>query len=91
MAESVDLVIQHESEGTIKWEQWWVAKHGYERRDLPTYEDYLSFIDVDLAHNGLPRLTRRGDQIVIPRVPVDRVSIATQVVEYHGFRVLPPE
>jgi hypothetical protein len=87
MPDTADLIIEWRTEGQIRWEDWWVRQHGHTRRDAPTFDDYLSFIDFDLSNNGLPRLTRLGEDIVIPRVPSQRIDVARQVVEYHGFRV----
>ena len=85
----VDLVITRESEGQIHWEDWWVRRHGQVRHKIPTFDDYLGFIDFDLSQNGLPRLSRDGERIVLKRVPRPRVGVAQQIVEYHGFRAEP--
>jgi hypothetical protein len=82
----VDLVISRQSEGSIHWEDWWLRRHGQVRHDIPTFDDYLGFIDFDLSNNGLPRLSRAGDKIVLKRVPLARVAVARQIIEYHGFK-----
>jgi hypothetical protein len=82
----VDLVIGRQSEGFIHWEDWWVRRHGQSRLDTPTFDDYLGFIDFDLSTNGLPRLSRDGDKVVLKRVPREKVAVARQIIEYHGFK-----
>ncbi len=82
----VDLVVSRQSDGSIHWEDWWVRRHGQVRHNIPTFDDYLGFIDFDLSNNGLPRLSCDGDRIVLKRVPLGRVAVARQIIEYHGFR-----
>lgn len=86
MADVVDLVIIQESEGEIRWEDWWVRRNGHTRQAIPTFDDYLGFIDFDLTQNGLPRLSWLGDKIVLRRVQREKEPLARQVVEYHGFK-----
>jgi hypothetical protein len=89
MGDLVDLVVTRESEGSIRWEDWWVRRNGHTRQTMPTFEDYLGFIDYDLSNNALPRLSREGTRIVLRRVPRARVVAAQQIVAYHGFRAVP--
>lgn len=86
MRDVVDLVVTQVADGEIRWEDWWVSRNGHARHDIPTFDDYLGFIDFDLSQNGLPRLTRVGERIVLKRVPAAKVAVAQQVVSYHGFR-----
>ena len=89
MRDVIDLVVTRFGEGTIHWQDWWVQRHGRVRHDIPSLDDYLGFIDYDLSNNGLPRLSRDGGRIVLKRVPIDRVAVARQIIEYHGFRAEP--
>ncbi|MEU9978913.1 hypothetical protein [Streptomyces sp. NPDC051014] len=89
MRDVVDLVVTRQSDGSIHWEDWWVRRHGRTRQNIPSFDDYLGFIDFDLAHNGLPRLSQDGERVVLKRVPLARVAAVRHIVEYHGFRADP--
>ncbi|MGC4795621.1 hypothetical protein ACLQ3H_16045 [Micromonospora saelicesensis] len=89
MRDVVDLVVTQVTDGEIRWEDWWLRRHGKVRHQIPTFDDYLGFIDFDLANNSLPRLRRDGERIVLKRVPLATVAAVQRIVEYHGFRAEP--
>jgi hypothetical protein len=89
MQDQVDVFIEWTGQNEeIRWEQWWVARHGHTRATLPTFDDYLGFIDYDLTINGLPRLSRVDGRIAIRRVRRDSLDLVRDIVESHGFRVV---
>ena len=88
MGQTVDLVIDWTGDNVdIRWEDWWVRRHGKTRTRIPTYDEYLGFVDYDLGINNLPRLIRRNGKIIIPGVPLDREALAAEIARDHGFVV----
>ena len=89
MGGTVDLIIDWtgDDQSGIRWEEWWVRRHGRNRTRIPTYDEYLGFVDYDLGINNLPRMIRRNGRIIIPRVPLDRERMAAEIARDHGFRV----
>ena len=88
MGQTVDLVIDWTGDNVdIRWEDWWVRRFGKNRTRIPTYDEYLGFVDYDLGINNLPRLIRRNGKIIIPEVPLDREDLAGEIARDHGFLV----
>lgn len=89
-----DVYIRWEHDGAIKWQPWWVARHGHTRERIPGEDDHIGFANFDLSNNGCPRISRVGGSLVVQGAREESLDLIRQVMEYHGFvitRVAPSQ
>lgn len=82
------LTVRWSREGEVKWEDWWTRDHGKRLQQASSEQEHVGFANYDLAQNGLPELTPKGDgSFALPVIPEARLQAAIDVLGYHGFAV----
>lgn len=82
------LRVEWVKQGEIKWEKWYVEKKGYLIDKIPGLKDHISFANFDLKKNGCPPIVVDGKTLEVQDVPSHKLRIATQVLTYHGFKII---
>ena len=84
----VTLQIAWVKQGTIKWEEWYVERHGKRLEKMPVLKDHVSFANYDLQLNNCPTIVLGEDKLEIQDVPEGKLGPVARILEYHGFRIL---
>lgn len=72
--------------GNKSWNDWWVKLHGAQIPREGTFQEHVSFVNYDLARNGLPKISVTGEgAATISLHSADELRIAVNLLRYHGF------
>lgn len=82
------LRIEWVKQGNIRWEDWYVEKKGYQIDKIPGLKDHISFANFDLSQNGCPTIVAKENILEIQDLPNNKIQIATQILAYHGFKIV---
>jgi hypothetical protein len=86
--ETRTLALAWVKQGTIHWEEWWVKRHGETLKKVPGLQNHVSFANYDLNRSGCPPVVLEDDKLEIHNVPLSKLDVVQQIIEYHGFQIV---
>jgi hypothetical protein len=82
------LRVEWVKQGVIRWEDWYVKEKGHRIDTIPGLKEHISFANFDLKKNGCPPIVAENNILEIQDIPTNRIEKATEVLTYHGFKVI---